>query len=65
MDHHDFPHYICDSQPFCLCVGHENEWDECDCQAIDRTAPSTECAGCEARMHAIDVNTGRVLGALA
>ena len=45
---------ICQSEPFCRCVGHVNEWDECNCFAgADR-----KCVGCGAQMIVIDVNTG-------
>lgn len=45
---------ICRSEPFCKCVGHINEWDECDCFA----GPDGLCVACEAKMVLIDFETG-------
>lgn len=35
MESFDSAHLVCDSEPFCLCVGEINEWDECDCTGIE------------------------------
>lgn len=51
---------ICESRPFCVCVGHPTAWDECCCF----TGPDEEadvCEGCDAPMVTIDVDTGDVL----
>lgn len=45
---------ICGSEPFCLCVGSVNEWDECDCFA----GPDGLCVSCKAKMVLIDFETG-------
>jgi len=46
--------WICTSKPFCLCVGHPNEWDECCCMERSR-----KCENCGAPMELIDFATGR------
>lgn len=50
---------ICASEPFCLCAGGPNEWDECDCFA---DAMGERCAYCRALMEMIDFETGEVVG---
>ena len=63
--------FICNSKPFCLCVGEPNEWDECDCFAVDANgepcgddglASSAQepvtCSMCEAQMVLIDIESG-------
>lgn len=49
---------ICISQPFCLCVGAENEWDECDCFA---DASGKRCAYCHALLEVIHFATGETV----
>lgn len=50
----DHTQFICKSEPFCRCVGHVNEWDECRCFA----GPDQICVGCGASMVLIDFETG-------
>jgi hypothetical protein len=52
---------ICTSQPFCLCVGDVNEWDECDCFA----GANGRCVVCRAPMEVIDRDTGQTVEAAA
>jgi hypothetical protein len=52
-----FTQFICQSQPFCLCVGHPNEWDECCCSASAQTK-DVRCVGCNAPLILIDFDTG-------
>lgn len=54
-------HHICDAQPFCRCVGRENEWDECCCRRADPDVLATRCVDCGATMSAIDFETGEAL----
>ena len=50
---------ICQSEPFCLCVGDVNEWDECDCFA----GADQRCVSCGAEMIRIDFETGERVAA--
>jgi hypothetical protein len=54
--------FICQSQPFCLCVGRENEWDECCCSGSVQTSDG-RCTGCEAPLILIDFETGEPVAA--
>lgn len=49
---------ICDSQPFCLCVGRVNEWDECDCTGGIEGCNDKVCEACGAKLIRIDFETG-------
>lgn len=50
---------ICQSEPFCLCVGDVSEWDECDCFA----GADKRCVSCGAEMLRIDLDTGEAVAA--
>ena len=50
-----FTQWICSSGPWCRCVGHANEWDECAC-VVDEAAGM--CTACDAPMTLIDFETG-------
>jgi hypothetical protein len=49
---------ICKSEPFCLCVGKENKWDECSCVA---NSQEETCSNCGAQLILIDFCTGEEL----
>lgn len=50
---------ICQSEPFCLCAGDVNEWDECNCFA----GADSRCVSCDAEMIRIDFETGEPVAA--
>lgn len=55
--------FICTAHPFCACVGHATDWDECTCTAARLVAVSpagdtTVCRACGASMVRIDFATG-------
>jgi len=54
---------ICESKPFCLCVGEVNEWDECDCFQDEQPNLFKTCAGCGAQLVEIDFETGEAVAA--
>lgn len=59
---------ICTSQPFCLCVGEVNDWDECACignvrQEQPDLFAAYFCGNCGAPMEVIDINTGETVEA--
>lgn len=49
---------ICTSEPFCLCVGKENPWDECDCTGNMVGSNRQTCEKCGATFIEIDIKTG-------
>jgi hypothetical protein len=49
---------VCMSQPFCLCVGEVNEWDECCCTGNIVGCSSKQCEACGAELELIDFETG-------
>ena len=49
---------ICKSEPFCKCVGHVNEWDECCCTGNVVGCRDDICEACGAPMVLIDFATG-------
>lgn len=56
---------ICTSQPFCLCVGYKNEWDECCCDGniVSRSQlfdPLT-CGNCDAPLELIKIDSGETV----
>lgn len=54
---------ICDSQPFCICVGEPNEWDECCCTGNTRGCRTDICENCGAVLILIDFETGEKVAA--
>lgn len=50
--------YICNSKPFCLCVGHVNDGDECCCSGNVVGVEGQDCIGRGAKMILIDTDTG-------
>lgn len=46
--------HVCDSEPWCLCVGGETAWDECCCTYEG----FAHCGVCGAAMRKVDVSTG-------
>jgi hypothetical protein len=50
--------FICDSKPFCLCVGQVNLWDECCCTGNVAGCSTEHCESCGAGLVKIDVETG-------
>lgn len=54
MDIEENQQFICKSKPFCLCVGEDSEWDECDCFTQD----GVHCVACGAEMVLIDFESG-------
>lgn len=54
MESSDSAHLVCDSEPFCLCVGEINEWDECDCTGNIAGCRKDICEACGARLIKVD-----------
>lgn len=52
---------ICTSRPFCLCVGHVNDWDECCCTGGVRGCSTERCEACGAAFIVIDFATGETV----
>jgi hypothetical protein len=51
-----FVQYICDTEPFCLCVGEVDDgYDDGECCCTEQ---GTVCATCNAQMTLIDFSTG-------
>ncbi len=46
--------HVCESKPWCKCVGGKTKWDECDCTY----AGFSRCKNCGATMVKIDISTG-------
>jgi len=49
---------ICDSKPFCLCVGKVNPWDECSCTGNTVGCNAEFCESCGAKLVMINTDTG-------
>ena len=49
---------ICTSQPFCVCAGGPNKWNECCCVKIDNRIMDHKCRFCGAPLVEIDFETG-------
>lgn len=52
---------ICDSQPFCLCVGYVNDGDECCCTGGVVGCNEEHCESCGAALVRIDFETGEAV----
>lgn len=51
---------ICESKPFCYCVGRPNEWDECCCTGNMVGARKDQCESCGETLVLIDTETGEL-----
>lgn len=49
---------VCVSEPFCLCVGKENPWDECCCTGNITGCSRETCEACGAGLVEIYIETG-------
>jgi hypothetical protein len=53
--------FICTSEPYCLCVGKLNEWDECCCTGNIKGFSRKLCENCGAVLIQIDWETGHTI----